>query len=82
MASASSRSRSSCIDGVEETLALLAERHDLTLMTKGHPEEQQLKIDRSGLGDYFRHAEVVPEKDPAAYRRSWRGWSSTRRAPG
>jgi putative hydrolase of the HAD superfamily len=56
------------IEGVEETLALLAARHDLTLMTKGHPEEQQLKIDRSGLNGYFRHAEVVPEKDPAAYQ--------------
>jgi putative hydrolase of the HAD superfamily len=56
------------IEGVEETLALLAARHDLTLLTKGHTEEQQLKIDRSGLNDYFRHAEVVPEKDAAAYR--------------
>jgi putative hydrolase of the HAD superfamily len=56
------------IDGVVETLALLAERHDLTLMTKGEAEEQQLKIDRSGLNEFFRHAEVVPEKNPAAYR--------------
>lgn len=56
------------IDGVEATLAVLAARHDLTLMTKGHHEEQQLKIDRSGLNSYFRHAEVVPEKDPDAYR--------------
>ncbi len=56
------------IDGVEETLALLAERHDLTLMTKGHPEEQRMKIDRSGIGSYFRHAAVVPEKDGAAYQ--------------
>jgi putative hydrolase of the HAD superfamily len=56
------------IDGVEATLAILAARHDLTLMTKGHHEEQQLKIDRSGLNSYFRHAEVVPEKDPDAYR--------------
>jgi putative hydrolase of the HAD superfamily len=56
------------IDGVEETLARLAERHDLTLMTKGHAEEQQLKIDRSGLNGYFRYAEVVPEKDFHAYR--------------
>jgi len=56
------------IEGVEETLALLAEQHHLTLMTKGHPEEQRMKIDRSGLGSYFRHAAVVPEKDPAAYR--------------
>src|SRR3954452_8660196 len=55
------------IDGVEETLARLVGRHDLTLLTKGHPEEQQLKIDRSGLNDYFRHAEVVPEKEPATY---------------
>jgi putative hydrolase of the HAD superfamily len=55
------------IDGVEETLARLVDRHDLTLLTKGHPEEQQLKIDRSGLNDYFRHAEVVPEKEPATY---------------
>jgi putative hydrolase of the HAD superfamily len=56
------------IDGVEETLERLAEQHDLTLMTKGHAEEQQLKIDRSGLNGFFRYAEVVPEKDPAAYR--------------
>lgn len=56
------------IAGVEETLARLAEVHDLTLMTKGQQEEQQLKIDRSGLGSYFRHAEIVPEKDAAAYR--------------
>ena len=32
----------------------LAQRHDLTLFTKGHPDEQKLKIDRSGLGRFFR----------------------------
>lgn len=56
------------IDGVEETLQRLAEVHDLTLMTKGQAEEQQMKIDRSGIGAYFRHAEIVPEKDAASYR--------------
>lgn len=56
------------IDGVEETLQRLVEVHDLTLMTKGQAEEQQLKIDRSGIGSYFRHAEIVPEKDAASYR--------------
>lgn len=56
------------IAGVPETLAELAGRHDLVLMTKGHAEEQRLKIDRSGLGGRFRHAAVVPEKDAAAYR--------------
>ena len=42
------------IEGVEETLERLASRHDLTLFTKGHPEEQKLKVDRSGLGALFR----------------------------
>ena len=54
--------------GVPETLAYLAERHELTLFTKGNPGEQRLKIDRSGLAGYFVHAEVVKEKDAAAYR--------------
>jgi putative hydrolase of the HAD superfamily len=56
------------IEGVRETLEYLAARHDLTLFTKGHPEEQKLKIDRSGLGIYFGHTAIVKEKDVAAYR--------------
>jgi putative hydrolase of the HAD superfamily len=57
------------IDGVPETLEYLAARHDLTLFTKGHPEEQRLKIDRSGLGGHFKDAVVVKEKDVEAYLR-------------
>jgi putative hydrolase of the HAD superfamily len=57
------------IAGVPETLAYLCERHELTLFTKGHPEEQTLKIDRSGLGGYFHYTQVVKEKDATAYRR-------------
>jgi putative hydrolase of the HAD superfamily len=57
------------IEGVEATLARLASRHDLTLFTKGHPEEQKLKVDRSGLGGYFAHTAIVKEKDAEAYRR-------------
>ncbi|MBI3471534.1 MAG: HAD family hydrolase, partial [Candidatus Solibacter usitatus] len=56
------------LEGVEKTLAYLASRHDLTLFTKGHAEEQKLKIDRSGLGIYFGHTAIVKEKDCAAYR--------------
>jgi putative hydrolase of the HAD superfamily len=56
------------IDGVEDTLAQLAARHDLTLFTKGHPEEQRLKVERSGLERYFQHTAIVKEKDPSAYR--------------
>jgi putative hydrolase of the HAD superfamily len=57
------------IEGVEETLEYLAGRHDLTLFTKGHPEEQKLKIDRSGLGACFTRAVIVKEKDCGAYLR-------------
>lgn len=56
------------IDGVRETLEALSARHHLTLFTKGHPEEQQLKVDRSGLGNFFQHIGIVREKDEAAYR--------------
>ena len=57
------------IAGVPETLEYLSARHDLTIFTKGNPEEQKLKIDRSGLGRFFRHAAIVKEKDTAAYLR-------------
>ena len=54
--------------GVQETLAYLYERHELTIFTKGNQDEQRLKIDRSGLAGYFAHAEVVKEKDAVAYQ--------------
>ncbi|HEV2200896.1 MAG TPA: HAD hydrolase-like protein [Bryobacteraceae bacterium] len=56
------------IEGVEETLAYLAERHELTIFTKGQAEEQRLKIGRSGLARFFPHTAIVKEKDAAAYR--------------
>jgi putative hydrolase of the HAD superfamily len=55
------------IEGVAPTLEYLSARHELTLFTKGHPEEQKLKIDRSGLGGYFQHTAIVKEKDTEAY---------------
>jgi putative hydrolase of the HAD superfamily len=57
------------IEGVPETLEYLSLRHQLTLFTKGHPEEQKLKIDRSGLGVFFGHTAIVKEKDATAYGR-------------
>lgn len=56
------------LPGVAETLPYLAARHELILFTKGHPEEQRGKIQRSGLGGYFRHTAVVREKDADTYR--------------
>jgi putative hydrolase of the HAD superfamily len=55
------------IAGVAETLEYLSERHSLTLFTKGDPEEQKLKVDRSGLGIYFGHTAIVKEKDTRSY---------------
>ncbi len=56
------------ITGVEETLARLGQVHQLTLFTKGHPDEQESKIERSGLRAYFAHCAVVKEKNAAAYQ--------------
>ena len=53
---------------VAETLALLATRHRLILMTKGNHAEQADKLSRSGLASHFTAVEIVAEKDPDAYR--------------
>jgi len=53
---------------VAETLAELATRHRLILMTKGNNAEQADKLTRSGLSSYFSAVEIPAEKDPAAYR--------------
>jgi putative hydrolase of the HAD superfamily len=53
---------------VAETLAELAGRHRLILMTKGDHAEQAGKLARSGLATYFSAVEIVPEKDPPTYR--------------
>jgi putative hydrolase of the HAD superfamily len=53
---------------VPETLADLAQRHRLFMVTKGNITEQLGKVERSGLKDYFTAIEVVAEKDAAIYR--------------
>jgi len=68
------------LEGVPETVAQLSCRHELTLFTKGDPEEQRLKIERSGLVSHFVHAEIVKEKHESAYRQlaDQRGFNSRR----
>ena len=56
------------LEGVAETLPVLASRHKLILMTKGNPVEQAGKLERSGLGAHFAAVEIPREKDPDAYR--------------
>jgi putative hydrolase of the HAD superfamily len=55
------------IPHVETTLAHLARTYTLTLCTKGDREEQQLKVDRSGLARFFHQIEIMSEKDEEAY---------------
>jgi putative hydrolase of the HAD superfamily len=56
------------LPNVAETLADLATRHHLILMTKGDQAEQADKLARSGLAPHFAAVEIVAEKDPATYR--------------
>ncbi len=57
------------LDGVRETLAYLSPRHNLYLLTKGDSEEQKLKVERSGIEDYFKQVVIVAEKDVSTYHR-------------
>ena len=56
------------LPAVAETLAELAMRHRLILMTKGNHAEQADKLARSGLAPHFSAVEIVAEKDPSIYR--------------
>ena len=55
--------------GVEDTLPRLKVHHRLILFTKGDPEEQHSKVERSGAAVYFHAVEVTGEKKPDDYRR-------------
>jgi len=52
---------------VPETLQYLSPRNRLILLTKGAMAEQNGKIERSGIRQYFAATEVVAEKDAATY---------------
>jgi putative hydrolase of the HAD superfamily len=56
------------LQDVAETVRYLAGRHDLMLLTKGHPEEQRIKIERSGLEAFFSTTAIVHEKNEETYR--------------
>jgi putative hydrolase of the HAD superfamily len=57
------------ISGVAETLEYLNQRrHHVIMMTKGDFTEQQAKVERSGLKEYFAAVEIVAEKNAPTYR--------------
>ncbi|MCA0133446.1 HAD family hydrolase [Winogradskyella alexanderae] len=55
------------LDGVEETLQTLSRQYRLILATKGDLLDQERKLEKSGLLDYFHHIEVLSEKQEANY---------------
>ncbi len=55
------------LDGVEEVLAVLKPKYRLVVATKGDLLDQERKLRKSGLTDYFHHVEVMSEKDEPNY---------------
>jgi len=72
--------RTELIPGVAETLDELGGRHRLLLLTKGDTEEQERKIEASGLAGHFQGVHIVPEKHAGVYRRlvADHGWEPER----
>ncbi len=54
---------------VEETISRLSKTYELMIITKGDLFDQESKIARSGLADYFEKIEIVKEKDDAVYQK-------------
>jgi putative hydrolase of the HAD superfamily len=55
------------LDGVEGTISQLARSYQLVVVTKGDIFDQESKLARSGLGEYFSNVEIVREKDRSTY---------------
>lgn len=55
------------IHGVAKTLAALRPHHCLLLFTKGDEEEQQIKINRSSLSDFFEFHIIAADKTVDTY---------------
>lgn len=53
---------------VVETVQRLVQSYPLMILTKGDPLDQEAKLLRSGLGEYFRWFEVMSDKTTARYR--------------
>lgn len=55
------------LDGVEEVLQTLSKKYRLILATKGDLLDQERKLEKSGLTDYFHHIEVLSDKKEQNY---------------
>ncbi len=57
------------LNGVENVLGELSKKYRLIVVTKGDLLDQERKLDKSGLLNYFHHVEVLSEKEEANYKR-------------
>jgi putative hydrolase of the HAD superfamily len=57
------------LDGVEEVLERLSQNYRLILATKGDLLDQERKLEKSGLTNYFHYIEVLSDKKEANYSR-------------
>ena len=57
------------LENATDTISRLAARHALMVITKGDLLDQENKMARSGLGEFFRDIEVVTDKTPQSYAR-------------
>lgn len=57
------------LDGVEDVLIELSKRYRLIVATKGDLLDQERKLEKSGLLQYFHHIEVLSEKQEANYEK-------------
>lgn len=55
------------LDGVEEVLEVLSKKYRLILATKGDLLDQERKLEKSGLHQYFHHIEVLSDKKEENY---------------
>jgi len=55
------------LDQVQQTLETLADTYPLIVITKGDLLDQQAKLEKSGIKNYFKYIEVVTEKTVETY---------------
>jgi len=56
------------LDGVEEVLSQLMGKYRLIVLTKGDLLDQERKLEKSGLSQYFHHVEVLSDKKESNYK--------------
>ncbi len=56
------------LDGVEEVLEALKDKYRLIVLTKGDLLDQERKLEKSGLSQYFHHVEVLSDKKEENYK--------------